>query len=410
MDLSKLGGSGSIPIGGTVMLPDFFQNKIEQDGYTYLRSGYVETDEAQFDTEFFNFPFIEKAKPTTGISYGGSQQYSNTAYLRGKYWVMGQKSGGGVGLFSSANGLAFTEVSLTSPGSSVSVYDLLDSGTMLLAMPASTESGAAYYWTSTDGNAFTARLSPFWGVSNANGGGLERGGCYFGGYFYCSGRTASNAYDLKRSADGINWASTGKNNVNIGQHYPIAGATNMIMLTPSLTGPKSVESTTNGTSWSTVYTFPATDDVGLMGYMNGKFVARITRTLGAGIPQIKMVATSSDGAAWEFFDITNEPVNLGAAEPALRYLDGLYFATNAEVDTIAVSRDLKKWVKRSISNLGNGFKPYRPAAGNGKLVFIDSQQYDYSTVCVENFSGTQYYAGAPNYFEQGSTVQYMRIK
>ena len=238
---------------------------------------------------------------------------------------------------------------------------------------------------------------------------MSQGSCYFSGYFYCSGRTAATDYDLKRSSDGINWTSTGKTNTGNGNYYPIAGTSNMIMLTPALSGAKSVESTTNGTTWSTVYTFPSTDDVVLLGYLNGKYIARITRTVPSS-PTLKMVATSTDGVTWEFFDITNEPVNLATAEPSLRYLDGLYFATNGEVDTISVSKDLKKWVKRNISNLGNGFKPYRPAVGNGKLVFIDSQQYDYSVVCVENFSGTQYYAGSPIYFEQGGVVQYMRIK
>lgn len=405
LSLKSATGSGSVPIGAVVMLPDFFENKVELDGAVYLRSGYVETDEAEFDTTFFNFPYIDKAVSTSGISYSGSQQYLNTAYLRSKYWVMGQKSGGGVGLFSSNDGLSFSDLNLTGGGSTVSINELKDSGSLILTNSSSTGASQAFYWTSSDGITFTPRLSPFWGVSNANGGSLTSLE-YFSGYFYASGRTAVNTYDLKRSSDGINWTSTGKTNTGIFDYYPHSGGGKLLMVTPALSGTRSVETSTNGTTWNTVYTFPATDTVGILGYFNSKFVARVNR---ATTPAKTMVATSSDGVSWEFFDITNEPVNLATAYNVLRYYAGLYFATNLKENYISVSKDLKKWVERKITSLGNGIKPAIPAAGNNKLVFIDWQQYDYASITVENFSGTQYYAGADTFYSEGTLVQYMRI-
>ena len=409
ISLKSASGGGAVPVGGVVMLPDFFPNETVQGGATYLRSGYVETDETKFDTSFFNFPFIDKAVSTSGISYGGSQQYLNSAYLRSKYWILGQKSGGGgVGLFSSSNGLTFTDLNLSGGGSTVSISELKDSGSLILTNSSSTESGQAFYWTSADGATFTPRLSPFWGVSNNNGGSLTSLE-YFAGHFYASGRTAVNTYDLKRTVDGITWTSTGKTNTGTaGNYYPYAGGGRLLMLTPNGgAAAPSVETSTNGTTWNTVYTFPATDTVGILGYFNGVFVARVIR---ATTPSKLMVATSVDGTTWEFSDITNEPVDLTTAYNVLRYYDGLYFATNLKENHISVSKDLKKWVERKITSIGNGIKPVMPAAANNKLVFLDWQQYDYAIITVENFSGTQYYAGADTFYSEGTLVQYMRTK
>jgi hypothetical protein len=179
-----------------------------------------------------------------------------------------------------------------------------------------------------------------------------------------------------------------------------------MLTTNGVAAAPSVETSTNGTTWNTVYTFPATDTVGILGYFNGKFVATVNR---ATTPAKKMVATSTDGVSWEFFDITNEPVDFANTYNALRYYDGLYFATNLKENHISVSKDLKKWVERKITSLGNGIKPAIPAVGNNKLVFLDWQQYDYAIITVENFSGTQYYSGADTFYSEGTLVQYMRI-
>lgn len=191
-------------VGETAVFPSWFPEKVEANAKTYLRSGFVETDETKFNKEFANNYLSDLGKeqllPNTWL--GETRASYQVRYVNGEFWLIGYS-----GLCSrSKDGYNWEQVYVSSSlvTGAIALQDITYGQGYYLTI-----CSGQYWYISQDGNNWNAITNPLYSTAASA---LPRCVSYQNGYWvvgctdnyvlYTNGSIASTTWTILNKPNG----------------------------------------------------------------------------------------------------------------------------------------------------------------------------------------------------------------
>ena len=354
--------NGGVLIGQAIMLEDTQPSDVTIYGKRYLRSGNVETNTANFNTNVFTSKkAISEVSQTSGF---GASNINDIFYSQSV----------GVAIAVGVAGKLFTSVNFTSWGAETSGFGASNINAVTRANSLFVAVGdGGKISTSIDSSTWTARTS---GVANnlndvAWIDGLSK--------FIAFGLNGDNT----SSADGITWAV----GTNIVSHYNCIAATGSLTFSKVLAGAANgtLVRSTDGSTWLAVDGKFSGSSINAIAFSGALIVV---------VGNDGKISTSTDGVNY-----TARASDVGTDNITdVKYKDGLFVATTA-TGKFTISADGVVW--QSQNNI---------AAQITNALTIDGNSILFAGNSGELITATWgYYAGSTVEHQENGEYQYIRI-